>query len=75
MPRIKVSEILALKKRQSEINSYNLEDIIFIDDEDKPFEIDHEIIDDFRFTGLNNIDFITSNFYKHGWDSGEKFSR
>ena len=29
--------------------------------------IDKKILDDFTFTGLNNIDLITSGFYKTGW--------
>jgi len=75
MPKVKVSEIFALQNRLNEINRLNLEDIIFVDDQNEAIEIPHDIVDDFRFTGLNNTDFIISNFYKHGWDAGEEFKR
>jgi hypothetical protein len=29
-----------------------------------PVKIDPNVIDEFRYTGLNNIDFIDSDFYK-----------
>ena len=61
---IKISEIIELKERLSEINRLNLSDIDFIDYDNTLIKIEPSIIEDFKFTGLNNTDFIWSGFYK-----------
>lgn len=63
---VKISEITAITNRLREINSVNLSDIIFVDDSGNTIEIEKEYIDEFKFIGLNNVDFITSEFYKKG---------
>jgi hypothetical protein len=65
--QIRITEIIELKKRLNEINSLNLNEIEFVDDNNKTIEIDKSIKDDFIYTGLNNCDFITSGFYENGF--------
>ena len=67
--KIKISEIIELRNRLKEINSQPLGTIDFLDDEGNVVEIHKDIVDDFAYTGLNNCDFITSNFYKTGFNS------
>lgn len=69
--KIKISEIIALAEREREINKPDIRDIEFLDDEGNKIEIDPEIIEDFAFIGLNNVDFVTSGFYLTGWDKTE----
>jgi chromosomal replication initiation ATPase DnaA len=58
---VSIEEILELRERLREINALPLDDITFIENGDKT------IVADFKFTGLNNCDFITTNFYKVGF--------
>lgn len=67
--KIKISEIIELRNRLKEINSQPLDTIDFLDDEGNVVEIHKDIVDDFAYTGLNNCDFITSDFYKYGFNS------
>jgi len=60
--RIDLEEIRELVKRRKEINSIPLEKIEWFED-GKPVKIDKRIVENFLITGLNNIDFITSNYY------------
>lgn len=65
--KVEIEEILKLKERLKEINSENLSEITFtLNGED--VEIDPKNINEFRFVGLSNVDFITSEFYKYGFD-------
>lgn len=66
--KIKISEILELKQRQIVINRFDLNNIIFLDDNDEPVKMDKKIVEDFKFCGLSNIDFITTGFYLSGFD-------
>ena len=66
--QIRVSEILEIQKRKREINGRELNEIDFLDDDGMPLKIDEKIIEEFRFSGLNNTDFITTEFYKNGFD-------
>ena len=65
---VKISEIIELKNRIKEINSLDLNDIDFISDDGSIVKIDKNIISDFRYTGLNNIEFIYTGFYKEGFE-------
>lgn len=65
--QIKISEIFDITKRQQEINKHNLSNIDFIDDNGEVIKIDNKILADYRFCGLDNISFITSEFYKTGF--------
>lgn len=66
--KIKISTILEIHNTRKEINSLDLHDIEFLDENDKPLIIDEKLIEDFRFCGLSNTDFILTGFYKGGWD-------
>jgi hypothetical protein len=59
--RIAIEEVLAITKRRQEINKIPLRHIIWTKDE-TPIDIDRKTIEDWDFTGLSNIDFITSRF-------------
>ena len=65
--KIRVSEILEIARRQREINSIELTEIDFLDENGNVIQVDEKIIDDFKFCGLNNTDFITTEFYKTGF--------
>ena len=64
--QIRVSEIHDIAKRQREINRIDLKDIDFLDENGNTIEVDKKTVDDFRMCGLNNTDFITSEFYLKG---------
>ena len=66
--KVKISEIIEINKRLNEINRLSLDEIEFLDDEGNNVEIDETIMSDFKFTGLNNTDFIFSGFYQTGFD-------
>jgi hypothetical protein len=66
--KVLISDILQAEKWRKRINSYDLEAIDFIDEDGKLVVVDTKIIEDFRFSGLHNIDFITTEFYKTGFD-------
>ncbi|CAG7581206.1 MAG: hypothetical protein SLAVMIC_00727 [uncultured marine phage] len=65
---ISIEEIQELHKRMREINSHDLSDIEFTED-GIPIDIDPKIIEQFKFCGLNNKDFIMTDFYKSGFDN------
>jgi hypothetical protein len=58
--KIRVKEIIDLNARIREINSVDLEDIEFLNDKDEVLYIKQENIDQWKFIGLNNTDFIGS---------------
>ena len=60
---VKVEYVLWLKEELQKINSIPLEEITWIENE-KLADVDAQVADDFCFTGLNNVDFITSGEYK-----------
>lgn len=60
---VAIEEVLAITKRRREINKLNFGDIIWTKN-GKPIKIGKETIDKFGYTGLCNIDFITSGEYK-----------
>ena len=64
---VKISEIIALRERMKEINSNDLNNIDFVSDNGEIVKIDDKIISEFKYTGLNNIDFIVTDFYKSGF--------
>lgn len=66
--KIKISEIEELYKRIFIINDQDLNDIDFLNDNGEKIVVDQKIIDDFKFCGLNNCDFISTDFYKNGWE-------
>jgi hypothetical protein len=64
-----ISDISEIIKRKTEINSMNLSNIKFIDDNGDILKIDNNVIEDFKYTGLSNFDFISTGFYKNGFQN------
>ena len=60
--KVNVNRVLAIKAELKVINKANLEDIQWIKDGTE-IPITQEQIDAWEFIGLNNVDFITSEFY------------
>lgn len=63
--RINISEIIVLKARLNEINSLDLSDVNFIDEFGNAIKITNEMYEDWKYTGLSNTDFITTEYYKN----------
>lgn len=66
--KVLISDVLKHQEWRKYINSFDLASIEFIDEDNKPIVIDNKIIEQFRFSGLHNIDFITTEFYKTGFE-------
>ena len=61
--QIAIEYIQWLQEERRKINLAELDKIDFFKDGMK-LDIPKEVIDKFEFTGLNNVDFITSGFYR-----------
>ena len=61
--KVAIEEIKEIQARRQEINQMNLEDITFTEN-GEPVDIPEDLITAFRYTGLCNVDFITSEYYK-----------
>ena len=61
MIKIAVEEVMRIQKERLAINKLNFSDIVWTY-AGKPLEIPQKLLDDFELCGLNNMDFITSNF-------------
>ena len=59
---VQVEHILEMQRQRERINNPMLDRIDFYEN-GKLLHIDKRLIDEFIFTGLNNIDFITSGYY------------
>ncbi len=64
-----IADIKDAKAFLNTINNIDLNEIQFQDENDKPIIVDQKIIDEFKFTGLSNSDFILTEFYKTGYDN------
>ena len=64
--RVEIENIKIAEAFKRCINSTELDDIEVYENGEL-LEINPEFIDEFKFTGLSNIDFFTSGFYKEGW--------
>ena len=60
--RVSMEEVKYLKSRLAEINCIPLENIEWVSF-GKTQEFPEEIINDFKFTGLNNVDFVLTEFW------------
>lgn len=60
---VDINYVKGLKKYMTKINKMDLKDIIFEDCGDI-IEVDDKLIEDWKYTGLNNIDFIWTKYYK-----------
>jgi len=65
--RVDIEEIKDIVERKKRINSVELDRIEFYENGVK-LEINQELVEEFIFTGLNNFDFITSEFYLYGFE-------
>lgn len=63
--KISVEEIMQMYNRRREINRCPLKDLE-IYESGVLVNIDPKLIEEWDFTGLSNIDFITSDVYKNG---------
>ena len=61
--KVNIERILELTEELKCINRQDLSDIEFYKN-GKKLVIDPKIIEDFEFVGLNNVDFINTNYYK-----------
>jgi hypothetical protein len=57
MMQVHIEKVLDLKRQLREINSVDLKEIVWLK-EGKAVECLQVDIDDWRFTGLNNTDFV-----------------
>jgi hypothetical protein len=64
--KVNIEHIKYLKSEQRKINKIPLESIKFYE-KGKLLKIDKSLVNEFKFTGLANIDFIMTDFYKYGW--------
>lgn len=55
--KVTIEEILEMQKRRSEINSFDIKDIEWYENGFK-IDVPSESLDEWRFTGLSNTDFI-----------------
>ena len=62
---ININEVKRLRKRLNEINSIPFDDILWYDDE-KPIFIRPDIASEWKYIGLGNTMFITTDYYKEG---------
>lgn len=61
MVEIAVEEVMRISNERRTINKINFRDIVWTY-QGKPLNIQKQLLDDFELIGLNNMDFITSNF-------------
>ena len=59
----KKSEILKLRERLNEINDLQFSEIEFIEDDGSVIEVNQNITEEWKYTGLSNCDFITTGYY------------
>lgn len=63
---IAVEEVRRLKARLREINALDLKDIVWTED-GKEVEVPPARLEEWRFIGMNNADFIDTNYYTEGF--------
>jgi hypothetical protein len=61
---ISIMELLGSEERRKQINAIPLEDIDWIGEDGKAFLPAKGVVDEWRFMGMSNIQFIISGFYK-----------
>lgn len=64
--KVDIEHIKYLKSEFKKINKVPLEKIEFYE-KSKLLKIDKSLIEEFKFVGLNNVDFILTEYYKYGW--------
>jgi len=66
---IDIREVERLEERRRQINSIPLEDIVWVKD-GEPVPVTTEQLEHFKYTGLNNINFVTMGFCEGIDDDG-----
>ncbi len=61
MVEIAVEEVMRIQSERWNINELEFDDIIWTY-KGKPIEVDPKLVADYSHIGLNNCDFITSNY-------------
>jgi hypothetical protein len=61
--RIDIEKIRALREELRAFNRLPLDEVEFYEN-GKPMNIPPSIVEEFKFTGLNNADFIDTEFWK-----------
>lgn len=56
--RVRISEVKAIISRKSEINGMDFDAIEWVDDDGRRVEVPTEVAEWWKFTGLNNLDFV-----------------
>ena len=59
---VDIERIHALKAELNKINSVDIADITFMEN-GEPVKIDADLLEKWRFVGLNNADFISTDYY------------
>ncbi|MCK5602934.1 hypothetical protein KAR91_13715 [Candidatus Pacearchaeota archaeon] len=62
--KVDIGHVLYLLEERRKINSVGLEEITFYQNGEEVI-IPREIIEEFKYTGLNNIDFISTKMYEY----------
>lgn len=62
--RVNIKDVMDIEARRKEINSLDFDEIEWVDENNNSIEIDEKFIEEWKFMGMNNMDFITSEFYK-----------
>ena len=65
--RIDIEDVLKAHQINKKLNSFNLSEIDFFENGIK-IAIDLDILEEYSYTGMSNDHFITSSFYKEGFD-------
>lgn len=61
--RVDIEHVRKIQAERMKINKLNFDDIEWYED-GKKVKVSSKVCEDFKFTGLNNIDFITAEIYK-----------
>jgi len=67
---VNVNRVRRVKEFLNSINKANLEDLMFVENEEM-VKVPAKHIEDFKFLGLNNVDFITRDWYRTGVSEDE----
>ena len=61
MRRVAAEEVMRIQRERHAINELNFRDIIWTY-QGQPIDIPVQTLDEFEICGLNNVDFVTSNY-------------
>ena len=61
--RVDIEEVLRIDKERIAINKHHFDDIEFYKDGER-INIPAEILKEWKYVGLNNMEFITCGFYE-----------